>query len=142
MSKDFFWIEIFSAWLAVNQIIFEHLYEFPSFVVVEVQINALAVIPSQIGKQTADRQRNVQKILLYCTLHALISIKVSLLFCRHEKKISSKLIPWHLIPHNSYYIMYAVPGLLEIQISTSYLVLFLHDVEKFDQNILFFLTSV
>ena len=89
---------------------------FPHFVVVEVQINALAVIPSQIGKQTADRQRNVKKI--YCTvlLCTPLSIKVSLLFCRHEKNISSKLIPWHLIPHNSYYIMYTVPGLLEIQI--------------------------
>ena len=39
---------------------------FPHFVVVEVQINALAVIPSQIGKQTADRQRFVvQKKIIF-----------------------------------------------------------------------------
>ena len=46
---------------------------FPHFVVVEVQINALAVIPSQIGKQTADRQRFVvqKKLYLYYTLHVL-----------------------------------------------------------------------
>ena len=42
---------------------------FPHFVVVEVQINALAVIPSQIGKQTADRQRFVVKRKNYiCTI--------------------------------------------------------------------------
>ena len=68
---------------------------FPHFVVVEVQINALAVIPSQIGKQTADRQRFVvqKKLYLYYTLHVLY--KVSLLFCQHEKKkffFSSKLL--------------------------------------------------
>ena len=46
---------------------------FPHFVVVEVQINALAVIPSQIGKQTAGRQRFVvqKKLYLYYTLHVL-----------------------------------------------------------------------
>ena len=62
---------------------------FPHFVVVEVQINALAVIPSQIGKQTADRQRFVvqkKNLYLYYTLHVLY--KVSLLFCQHEKKNS------------------------------------------------------
>ena len=41
---------------------------FPHFVVVEVQINALAVIPSQIGKQTADRQRFVVQKKYICTI--------------------------------------------------------------------------
>ena len=62
---------------------------FPHFVVVEVQINALAVIPSQIGKQTADRQRFVvQKKIIFVLYFARPYYKVSLLFCQHEKENS------------------------------------------------------
>ena len=92
---------------------------FPHFVVVEVQINALAVIPSQIGKQTADRQRFVVKRKNYiCTILCTSYTRSVCYFVNTKKKIlfSSKLLSWHLILHNSYYIMYAVPGLLEIQI--------------------------
>ena len=92
---------------------------FPHFVVVEVQINALAVIPSQIGKQTADRQRFVvQKKNYICTILCTSYTRSVCYFVNTKKKFffSSKLLSWHLILHNSYYIMYAVPGLLEIQI--------------------------
>ena len=61
---------------------------FPHSVVVEVQINALAVIPSQIGKQTADRQRFVVQKKIIFVLYFARPYKVSLLFCQHEKKNS------------------------------------------------------
>ena len=91
---------------------------FPHFVVVEVQINALAVIPSQIGKQTADRQRFVVQKKYICTILCTSLQGQFVILSTRKKKFffSSKLLSWHLILHNSYYIMYAVPGLLEIQI--------------------------
>ena len=61
---------------------------FPHFVVVEVQINALAVIPSQIGKQTADRQRFVvQKKNYICTILCTSYTRSVCYFVNTKKKI-------------------------------------------------------
>ena len=61
---------------------------FPHFVVVEVQINALAVIPSQIGKQTADRQRFVVKRKNYiCTILCTSYTRSVCYFVNTKKKI-------------------------------------------------------
>ena len=68
---------------------------FPHFVVVEVQINALAVIPSQIGKQTADRQRFVVQKKIIFVLYFARPIQGQFVILSTRKKkffFSSKLL--------------------------------------------------